>query len=177
MHVPTHAFASWLLAEAGGLEHRRDRRLVLASGLVMDLDAASALFGQEAYELWHRTLLHNVVFAAVVTGLCALFGMARLRCAVLGAAAFHLHLLGDLIGSAGPDGSIWAVPYLQPFSAEELQVTWQWGLASWQNVTLTVLLLITQVLVARRRGRTLVDAFSLKTDAAVVEVIRRRFPT
>ncbi|MDQ3264316.1 MAG: hypothetical protein M3Y59_11740 [Myxococcota bacterium] len=39
-----------------------------------------------------------------------------------GAIAFHLHLLGDLVAPAGPDGSIWAVPYFQPFSAHELEV-------------------------------------------------------
>jgi hypothetical protein len=176
VHVPTHALASWLVADLGGLRARRDRILVLASGLVMDLDAAAGLFGQEAYERWHRTLLHNALAAALVALLCGLAARQRLRTAALALLCFHLHLLGDLAGAAGPDGSLWAVPYLQPFSALELSVSWQWGLASWQNVLLTVALLAAQGQLGRLRGRTIVEALSLRADAAVVEVLRRRFP-
>ncbi len=178
MHLPTHALASWLIGEAAGLRTRRDRTLTLCAGLVMDLDAASLLFGPEAYERWHRTLLHNAPTALLVTLLAFAFAGAkdgRGRAALAALLAFHGHLLCDLVGSAGPEGSIWPVPYFQPFSAVELQVAWQWPLASLQNVALTVALLVAQVFVARRRGRTIVEALSPRADAAVMEVIRRRF--
>ena len=55
--------------------------------------------------------------------------------------SFHLHLALDLLGSGGPDGSSWPIPYLAPFSLRELAFHGQWGLASWQNVTITVALL------------------------------------
>ena len=91
-------------------------------------------------------------------------------------ASFHLHLLADLAGSGGPDGSNWGIPYLAPFSLRELSWTGQWSLASWQNVGLTVLLLIASALLGKRRGRTVVEAVSLRADAAVVLVLRRRLP-
>lgn len=209
MHLPTHALVSWLVAEAAPLS-RRQRALVLAAGLIPDLDALTLLGGVEAYQRWHRVVLHNGLAAVACAVLFAALGArgeaqgdrarsslprdlaplapaemlgapsnggrpARaLVCALLVLLSFHLHLLGDLLGSAGPDGSIWPIPYLQPFSARELAWSGQWGLASWQNVSLTAALLAACAVLGARRGRTLLEAVSARADAAVVEVLRRR---
>lgn len=178
MHPPTHALLSWLLAEAGGLEHRRDRGLVLASGLLPDLDGLSILGGSECYHHWHRVLLHHGLGALGIAVVCAAAARARLRTGLLALIGAHLHFLCDYVGSAGPDGSIWPIPYLVPFDLQHpgFAPAWQWGLASWQNVTITVLCLLGCAHLGARRGRTFLEPLSLRMDAAVVEVLRRRWP-
>jgi hypothetical protein len=91
-------------------------------------------------------------------------------------AAFHLHLLEDLVGSRGPDGYIWPVPYLQPFTSHW---TWswkgQWQLNAWPNVLLTVLLLAITIWIAVVRGVSPVFLLSAKADKVVAATLRRRF--
>jgi membrane-bound metal-dependent hydrolase YbcI (DUF457 family) len=184
VHLPTHALVSWLVAESAPLSPRQ-RALVLAAGLLPDLDALTLLGGVEAYQRWHRVVLHNGLAALICAGLFAALGARgaqpggrapALATALLVVVSFHLHLLGDLLGSAGPDGSIWPIPYLVPFSAREFAWSGQWGLASWQNVSLTAALLAVCAALGARRGRTLLEAVSASADAAVVEVLRRRLP-
>jgi inner membrane protein len=177
VHLQTHALASWLLAEAPPTSmSRRDRILVLAAGLAPDLDALSLLGGIAAYQKWHHLLFHNVVGAAVTTMACAALARSRFTVLVLSTVAFHLHLFLDLLGSGGPDGSIWSIPYLAPFSSRAFSWSGQWPLGSLQNVTLTGLLVLMNWAVAVRRDRTIVQAFSPRTDARVVEILKRWWP-
>lgn len=178
MHPQTHALLSWLLAEAGRLEQRRDRALVLAAGLAPDLDGLSILFGSSAYHTWHRVLCHHGLGAVTIALACAAAARQRARTGLLALAAAHLHFACDMVGSAGPDGSIWPVPYLVPFDMQHpgFAPPWQWQLASWQNVAITLLALAASAWLASRRGRTLLEALSLRVDAAVVDAIRRRLP-
>jgi hypothetical protein len=178
LHPPTHALLSWILAEVRPDLARRDRALILAAGLVPDLDGLAILSGAEAYGRWHHTLLHNAP-AALATALVAGALAARGACiAVFGLAlaAFHLHLLCDLVGSAGPGGSLWSIPYLVPLDPRPFYFRGQWELASWQNVVITVAALLASIHLGVRRGRTLVEALSTRADAAVVDVLRRRWP-
>lgn len=178
MHPQTHALLSWILAEAAHLEHRRDRLIVLAAGLAPDLDGLTILAGQEAYHTWHRTLLHHGLGAASMALVATACAKQRLRTGLLALAAIHLHFACDMIGSAGPDGSRWAVPYLVPFLMPDRHpgfvAPWQWGLASWQNVLITIAALAVCVRLAVLRGRTLLE-FWPRVDAAIVETLRRRF--
>jgi inner membrane protein len=177
MHLPTHALASWLLAESGPRSMvRRDRALILAAGLFPDLDALTLLGGVEAYQRWHHVILHNLLAAALCSLLLAALARARVAVLLLSLVAYHLHLVCDYLGSAGPDGSVWPIPYLMPFSSHEFAWAGQWGLASWQNVSITVALLLASWALAVRRGRTLLEAVSLRADAAVTAVLRRRWP-
>ena len=77
----------------------------------------------------------------------------RVAIAGLVCLTFHLHLLCDVAGSKGPDGSQWPIPYLEPFS-DAIQWAWsgQWELNAWPNVTLTLLLLGGSGVLAVRRG-------------------------
>ena len=50
------------------------------------------------------------------------------------------------------------------------------SLSAWPNVSLTIACLLLQAHLGVKRGRTIVGAFSLRADAAVVEVLRRRWP-
>jgi inner membrane protein len=177
MHAFTHGLLSWIAAESVPSLRRRDRAFVLAAGLVPDLDALSILGGRASYLEWHRIVCHNVLFGGVVLGVTAL-ATRRVAPVLLAAATFHLHLLCDVIGSAGPDGSNWPVPYFVPFDRDPAHyLAWrgQWGLASWQNMAITVWALVVCAILGVWRGRTLVEAFNLRADAAVVGVLRARF--
>jgi hypothetical protein len=52
----------------------------------------------------------------------------------------------------------------------------QWLLNSWQNITLTVLLLMITFWLARERGYSPLEMLSTRVDAAFVAVLRRRIP-
>jgi hypothetical protein len=179
VHLFTHALLSWVLAEIPPLEARRDRILVLTAGLLPDLDALTILGGSDFYRTWHRMVFHNGLTAGVFALAAAAAATRRLPVFVLTLVAMHLHFLCDVIGSAGPDGSNWPVPYLVPFLSDErhmLRWEHQWQLASWQNMTVTLVALLVCIHLGATRGRTLVEAFSLRADRAVVEVLRRRWP-
>lgn len=97
--------------------------------------------------------------------------------ALLAFLSFHLHLFEDVLGSRGPDGDQWPIPYLAPFS-HIMQLTWhgQWGLNAWPNVLLTIILLLITFWLAWQRGFSPLEMISTKADATLVEVLRRRFP-
>jgi hypothetical protein len=100
----------------------------------------------------------------------------RLLTAFLAVAAVHLHFLGDLVGSRGPDGYEWPIPYFYPFARIELSWKYQWALNAWQNILITVVLLGVGFVLARRRGYSPVGLLSVRADHAFVSTLRRRFP-
>ena len=91
-------------------------------------------------------------------------------------AGFHLHLLGDLMGSKGPDGSQWPIPYLLPFSAD-WQLTWsgQWELNAWQNITITALAIAAMFGIAIKKGFSPIGLISEPADSKFVATLRARF--
>lgn len=177
MHPPTHALIGWGVANLAPSLDRRARALVFFASVIPDLDGLTFFGGEKLYQTWHRILCHNVSFALACTAVATALSPAGRRTLTAGIVFlnFHLHLLCDLLGSAGPDGSLWGIPYLQPFSAWMLDNSHQWGLRSWQNAAITIAALAWAVVIALRRGRSPVEPFSLEGDRAVVEVIRRRF--
>ena len=82
-----------------------------------------------------------------------------------------------MLGSRGPEGYPWPVPYLAPFSSA-LQLTWrgEWGLNAWPNVALTVLLLLITFWLAWRRGFSPLEMISVRADVTLVRALRERFP-
>jgi len=170
MHVPTHLALSWLVGHR--LSERRDRRLVAWAGIAPDLDALSLLGGAAGFSHYHHVLTHNIAGALVTTAVCAAFAKKRWKVAALAFVTFHLHILCDLIG-AGRD---WPVVYLWPFSHYEYFSPYGWPLASWQNMTITAVAFFFIAWIGIVRGYTFVESFlPAKADAAVVEVLRRRF--
>jgi hypothetical protein len=95
---------------------------------------------------------------------------------MLAFAAFHLHLLGDILGSRGPDGYQWPIPYLLPFS-NVWQIAWQgqWALDAWPNIALTMLLLVLTFMLAWKRGYSPLEMISQRADAKLIESLRVRF--
>ncbi|RMG08066.1 MAG: metal-dependent hydrolase [Planctomycetota bacterium] len=183
----THALVSWAVGTFVPRSTRRDRVLVTLAGLVPDVDGFGApidlftrAFTESPTRLFHayHHELHCVGWAVVACGVLAALA-ERGRRALLGAFclfAFHLHLLCDVAGAKGPDGSQWEIPYLLPFSrAWQWKVSWQWELNAWPNILLTLLLLGYCVYTALRSGRTVVEVASLRIDRALVRTLRARF--
>ena len=127
------------------------------------------------FSVYHHSL-HNLLFASIVASLAFLLATRRWLTAGCAFLAFHLHLLEDLLGSRGPDGFPWPIPYLQPFTA---RWTWawdgQWALNAWPNFTLTIVLLLVTLWLTVSRGRSPVWLFFPSADRAVVSTVRRRF--
>jgi hypothetical protein len=90
---------------------------------------------------------------------------------LLSLAAFHLHLLCDLAGS----GRFWPIEYFWPVSRELYGWSHGWELLSWQNEVIGMIATLTCLAAALRWRRTIVELFSLRADARVVEAVRLRF--
>ena len=101
----------------------------------------------------------------------------RVSVALLAFASFHLHLVMDIVGSRGSNPvDIWAIPYLAPVS-DSLVLQWsgQWPLTGWQNTTITILLMLLMLVLAVRRGESVLALFSRRADHGFVAALRRRF--
>lgn len=163
----------------------RDRALVVLCGILPDLDGLGIVAEMATenaarpltwYSEYHHLLCHNIGFGLVLGVIVAALAVRRVASVALGLVAFHLHLLGDLVGSRGPDGYQWPIPYLMPFS-RHWQLTWdgQWVLNAWPNVLLTAALLGSTLYLAWKRGYSPVGMISTRADGAVVSVLRTRF--
>jgi LexA-binding, inner membrane-associated putative hydrolase len=195
MHIGTHFLAGWLvavprggsLAPLGTSLTPRERGAIAFAGVAPDIDGlpivvdkVNGMFGRESfyYETWHHVLAHNLGAAILFASVCAaIAGAGRRRIVFLLAfISTHLHLLFDLIGSRGTDGSQWPIPYLSPFS-QAWQLTWsgQWTFNSWQNTTIIAMLLLATLRAAWKYGRSPVGLFSARADGAVAATLRSRF--
>lgn len=184
MHLATHGLLSWLLA-ASALPSRRDRALATFAGVAADADGLSLVVdfvtgaaGTEAslWLRWHHVAGHNLPVALLVTAGVAAFARQKARSAVVGLAAFHLHLLCDLVGSAGPNGERWPMPYLWPFSGQPIwDWSGQWPLNGWPNVVITLIAVVWILWIGWRRGHSPVELVSRRLDGLVVWTLRQRF--
>jgi inner membrane protein len=184
MHIATHGLLSWLLA-ASALPSRRDRTLATLAGVAADADGLGLVVdfvtgaaGTEAslWLRWHHVAGHNFPVALLVTAGVAAFARQKARSAVVALAAFHLHLLCDLVGSAGPNGERWPMPYLWPFSARPVwDWSGQWPLNGWPNVVITFGAVLLALWIGWRRGFSPVELVSVKLDGLVVATLRQRF--
>ncbi|MHC4382435.1 MAG: metal-dependent hydrolase [Planctomycetota bacterium] len=185
MNPLTHLLAGWLVANTAPLS-RRDRALVTLSGVIPDIDGLGIIANLvtrgspdplDGYWRFHHTLGHNLAFCLVVTAAAWCLASRRRLAAGLAFLSFHLHLLGDVLGSGGGPGSYqWSIPYLAPFS-DTLQIVWrgQWALNAWPNIVITGLLLAATFYLAWRRGFSPVQLISRRADAIVVDTLRARF--
>ena len=186
MSPVTHFFAGWLVANSSNQLNWRERTMIVLAGVAPDFDGLgwfveflSAKSGQTFswYSAYHHTLGHNLVFglALAILGLC--LASRKYMVALLVLLSFHLHLLGDLIGSRGPDGYQWPIFYWLPFSSAS-PWTWngQWALDAWPNFLITGAALSLSFWLAWKRGYSPIGIFSASADSSFIEALRRRFP-
>jgi hypothetical protein len=180
MSPVTHIFTGWVLANTAPL-NRRERAVVTLAAVAPDIDGVGAiaevLTRNSAHPLlwfsrYHHSL-HTLSFALVVAVFAYFFARRGWLACGMAFAAFHLHLLEDVVGARGPDGYSWPIPYLMPFS-DHWQWSWrgEWALNAWPNVVLTIVLLAIALWLARKRGFSPVEMISAKSDAAVVGAMR-----
>jgi len=184
MNPVSHLLTAWVVANTADLT-ARDRALVTLAGVVPDIDGlgivAEILTEQTAFPLlwyskYHHVLCHNLGFGLLLAVTAILFGIRRWMAAFLVLVVFHLHLLGDLVGSRGPDGYQWPIPYWTPFSdGWKLMWTGQWDLNAWPNVLITTLLLAATIYIARRKGCSPLEMVSKRVDSAFVSILRRQY--
>lgn len=185
MNPVTHFLAGWAVGLPVDLS-RRDRGLVVLASLAPDVDGLPIFIdlaqGRNTYslELWSRFhhSAHNVLFAATFSLACLLAARRRYATAALAFAAIHVHYICDIVGSRGPDGYQWPIPYLAPFSDSwQLAVTWQWAFNAWPDLFITSVLLAITLYAAWARGFSPAALFSLRADQAFVVTLRSRFGT
>jgi inner membrane protein len=184
MSPVTHFLTGWVLANSVPLT-RRDRALVTLSAVVPDVDGLGILVEALTHNSSHPLLwfslyhhsLHNLAFAIVTALIAFILSDQKWKTALLCFVGFHLHLLEDLVGSRGPDGDQWPIPYLAPFSSA-LSLTWrgQWYLNAWPNFLITVALLVATLYLAWARGYSPLEIVSVRVDGEFVGALRNRFP-
>lgn len=184
MHVISHFLTGWVLSLPLELE-ARDRSLIAFASISPDLDGLAvvgdlvqgrALDSCELYATYHHVLSHNVFFAMFASVAFGYLGNRRLVVGLMSLLAIHLHYVADIVGSGGPDGSIWEIAYLFPIAdAGLVSVSWQWALNAWPNITFTVGLIAVTLYTTWSRGTSLIGVFSARADEAFVETLRSRF--
>jgi inner membrane protein len=184
MSPVTHFLSGWVLANCVRLDSR-DRAIVTLACVVPDIDGLGIvpelLTRNSAHPLlwftFYHHYLHNLAFAVLVAVVAAALAKEQWKTSLLAFLSFHLHLLEDLVGSRGPDGYQWPIPYLKPFS-DALQLSWagQWRLDGWQNIVITLALLSVTMWLAWRRGFSPLEMISGRADLAFVKTLRQRFP-
>jgi inner membrane protein len=175
----------WMVANARPFSRRQRIAITFASvipdidgvGIVADLLTKDSSHATDYYAQWHHVAGHNLFFALLVAFVCIVISKEhRAMSGILGFLSFNLHILGDLCGSKGPDGSQWDIVYLWPVSQVlALKVNWQWELNAWPNLLITVILLVATFYLGWKRGFSLVDVFSHRADRAFVDTLRHRF--
>lgn len=184
MSPVTHFLTGWVFANCAKLD-RKERAIVTLACVAPDVDGLGIipeLLTRNSphpllwFTLYHHSL-HTLAFSVVIAGLAFALARQRWKTGLLAFLSFHLHLFEDVLGSRGPDGYQWPIPYLAPFSSA-LELAWrgEWGLNAWPNVALTVLLLLITFWLAWRRGFSPIEMISAKADAVFVRALRQRVP-
>lgn len=184
MSPATHLFISWSVANCCRID-RRDRALVTLVGIIPDFDGAGLVLdffnhgSGPPFQWWskyHHMLGHNIGFGLFLVLIVFTLSARRWGTNSLALLSFHLHLVGDLVGSKGPDGYQWPIPYLMPFS-DEWHWIWagQWQLNAWPNFVLTAMTISLAFYLAWKRGVSPLEMISAKANDAFVDVLRNRF--
>ncbi|HKD04165.1 MAG TPA: hypothetical protein VKB77_17125 [Terriglobales bacterium] len=71
-----------------------------------------------------------------------LLGAQRGKVAWLALVSFHAHLLEDLMGSRGPDGYTWPIPYFMRFHELGTELAWAVDAERLPNFAITAALLV-----------------------------------
>ncbi len=157
----------WLVGNAATGNDSGLRNWCVAAAVIPDIDAASFLFGAEAYSRWHHTFGHNVLLGVAIS--CISYWQQRARgagranrTALLVAVCFVSHLLSDAKLSA------YSLKIFWPFSHAEYEFTPNLGLASPINTYLVWASFAAVVLVALWRHVTPLNVFTPRLDRILI---------
>jgi inner membrane protein len=182
MSPVTHFLAGWVIANAGRF-NRRERTVITIAAVVPDIDGLGIIPELLTRHSQHPLLwfsqfhhsLHTLLFAVIIGVLSFFLSGRKWMPAAFAFFAFHVHLFEDFVGARGPDGYVWPIPYLYPFSGQwTFMWNGQWKLNAWPNVALTIVLLVITIVLAVRRGFSPVEIFSSRADHAVVAALKNR---
>ena len=197
MNPVTHLLIGWLVAESASL-NRRERAAVALSAVLPDIDGIGYVVERLTLESgnrlrwytdYHHEIAHNILFGFLLSVGSFLISRYLGRgagnsdpppprpwlTAFLSLIAFHTHILGDVAGSKGPDGSQWAIPYLLPFSDWGWTWSGQWELNAWPNIAITMAALGVTCYLAMKRGYSPLGIISQQADDKFVQTLRLRF--
>lgn len=156
----------------------RERRLIMFSALLTDIDGIPGLINQNWMTL-HHTFSHNIFFAFILAGVFAVFAKGK-RLLLFGfcfAASISQVLLDNLSNDIS-----WPIMYFWP--------VWQMDFSpgnfiSWEHLnafikfgvqgTLMIAILAGTVILYLRTGRTFIEAFSTRLDKFVTDFISLPF--
>jgi len=131
MSPVTHFLSGWVFANSVKLD-RRDRAIVTLACVVPDIDGLgiipeiltrNSVHPLLWFSLYHHSL-HNLAFALVVAAVAFAIASRKWATGLLALLSFHVHLFEDLLGSRGPDGDQWPIPYFSsvlPCAATDLE--------------------------------------------------------
>lgn len=180
----THLLISWSAASCFKIS-KKDRILATIAGVIPDIDGIGLgydLFinGDDRtmayWSTYHHTLCHNIGFGLLLTIAAFAIASRRWLTSWIVMLCFHLHLLCDILGSRGPDGYQWPIPYLEPFS-DVWQFSWagQWQLDAWQNIAITSVAIIFIIYQTSKCGLSPLEIFSSKANRLFSDTIQKRF--
>jgi inner membrane protein len=184
MSPATHFLTGWVFANSASLSLRERALVTLACvapdvdglGIIAEYPTRNSQHPLEWFSTYHHSL-HSLPFAIVIAAASFALATQRWKAAGLAFLSFHIHLLEDLLGSRGPDGYQWPIPYFVPFSrACELSWHGQWALNAWPNFAFTISLLHVTFYLAWLRGFSPLEMVSVKADAVFVAALRKRIP-
>lgn len=184
MSPVTHFLIGWSVATSCNIT-RKERAFVAIAGIAPDIDGAGLILDflgshqEQSLELWsryHHILGHNIGFGLFLAIVAFAMSTKRWLVSFLVMISFHLHLIGDLLGSKGPEGYQWPIPYLLPFS-DAWQWIWagQWQLNAWPNVVVTGVVGWNMFYVTWKKGVSPLEVVSSKANSSFVDTLRSRF--
>jgi inner membrane protein len=124
MSPVTHFLSGWVFANCFRLDSRERALVTLASvvpdvdglGIIPELLTRNSTHPLLWFSLYHHRL-HNLAFAVLVAAVAFALATQKWKTGLLAFLSFHLHLFEDILGSRGPEGYQWPIPYLAPFSS------------------------------------------------------------
>jgi len=160
-----HLLISWL-STPELVKVQRDRRLVTLTGIAPDIDGLGIIIdkltGTTGYYIkYHHYLGHSIFAALVFATVASMLASSQKKLVwFLSFLVVHFHILGDIVGSKGPDGYQWPIFYLYPFSDLELIWVYQWELNAWPNSVIIVFLLFLSLYYAAKKNISFIEVIS-----------------
>ena len=182
----THFLLSWTVGDRA-TPTSRDSFLIGIAGILPDLDSAGIVVDllsprlggpeTELYATYHRVGLHGGPGLLLLAGLITLFANRRLLVFPMALLVGHLHIFCDILGSRGATPEeIWPIWYFAPFTTESGLLSWsgQWPLNAWQNVVLTICLMLWVGRVMYKSDRSPFLPAAVRVHKAVRDVLLKR---